>query len=356
VSKLHDTFKNKKVLLTGHTGFKGAWMLMMLKELGAIVRGYALAPKNRHDLYNTIHGDDLCESVIADIRDRERVKTEVLDFQPDFVFHLAAQALVIDSYSFPVETYETNVMGTVYVMDALRELKKPCVSVLITTDKVYENFETPAPYPEGARLGGHDPYSNSKACAELAISSYRLSFLNPSTYDNHCQSIASARSGNVIGGGDWSDNRLVPDIARALQDSKPVIIRNPHSVRPWQHVLDPLHGYLLLAAHMHRDPRAFGSAYNFGPEPDDERTVKDMCELAIQSWGSGSFETPTVENQVHEAGLLKLDIDKARADLGWKPQFLSSEAVSWTMQWYKNARGNERGFSQDQIRTFLSKL
>lgn len=350
---LASVFKGKKVFLTGHTGFKGAWLTLILHKMGAEVKGYALEPLTDQDLYPQINGDRLCQSVIADIRDRERLKTELLDFQPDFVFHMAAQALVLESYKNPVETYDTNVMGTIYVLDALRHLEKPCTSVIITTDKVYENFETTEPYPETARYGGYDPYSNSKACAELAISSYRNCFLNPTEHDHHHQAIAAARSGNVIGGGDWSENRLVPDIARALIASEPIVIRNPQSVRPWQHVLDPLNAYLTLAAHLEQDPVKFATGYNFGPEPSDERTVQAMCELAIEHWGSGTFETPDIQHKPHEAGLLKLAIDKAKAELNWKPRFDSAEAVRWTMDWYKTGRNDALNFTAAQVDQFF---
>ncbi|MBT3647204.1 MAG: CDP-glucose 4,6-dehydratase [Flavobacteriales bacterium] len=351
---LKAAFSGKKVFLTGHTGFKGSWLLLILKELGAEVKGYSLAPKSSADLYYQIDGGSMCDSVIADIRDKERVKKELLEFDPDFVFHLAAQALVIDSYEYPVETFDTNVMGTIHVMDALRSLEKKCTTVLITTDKVYENFETTDPYPEDARLGGYDPYSNSKACAELAISSYRNSFFNSQKFNEHLQGISSARSGNVIGGGDWSANRLVPDIARALIANEPVVIRNPNSIRPWQHVLDPLNGYLMLAAALEKDPVKFSAGFNFGPESDDERNVLDMCELAIESWGSGSYESPDKAPQLHEAGLLKLAIDKAKNELGWNPAFDSSKAVEWTINWYRDGRNSANEFTKSQIREFFS--
>ena len=327
----------------------------MLHKLGAHVKGYSLAPKSSDDLYPSIQGDELCESVIADIRDKDRLKKELHDFQPDFVFHLAAQALVIDSYKWPVDTYETNVLGTIYLMDALRSLDKRCVSVLITTDKVYENFETHEPYAEDARIGGYDPYSNSKACCELAISSYRNCFFNPAEFENHQQAVASARSGNVIGGGDWSENRLVPDIARALINEQPVLLRNPMAVRPWQHVLDPLHGYLTLAAKLDEDPQRHATGYNFGPQPEDERTVLDMTKISIDAWGNGSYETPELTEQPHEAGLLKLAIDKANAELNWQPAFRSEEAVAWTMRWYKDGRKDARNYTTNQIEEFLSR-
>lgn len=348
-----EEYSGKKVFLTGHTGFKGSWFLLILKQLGAQVKGYSFAPKNDHDLYHQINGDALCESVIADIRDRERLKKELLAFQPDFVFHLAAQALVIDSYTWPVETYETNVMGSIYLMDALRELKKPCTTVMITTDKVYENFETKEPYPESARLGGYDPYSNSKACAELAISSYRNSFFNPVKIAEHKQGVAAARSGNVIGGGDWSDNRLVPDIARSLIQRETIVIRNPNAVRPWQHVLDPLNGYLILGAQLAKKPTQYASGYNFGPKPEDERNVREMAELAIKIWGEGDYKTPDLMHNVHEAGLLKLAIDKAKKELNWEPRFDSTEAVDWTIDWYKNGRNDALNFTKKQINQFF---
>jgi len=350
---LHKTFKGKRVFLTGHTGFKGSWLLLILKQLGAEVRGFSLAPKNEFDLFHQIKGNTLCQSIIGDIRDKASIKREILDFQPDFVFHLAAQALVIDSYINPVETYETNVMGSIYVMDALREMKKQCTTVMITTDKVYENFETTDPYPEDARIGGYDPYSNSKACNELAIGSYRNCFFNPEKYNEHHQAIASARSGNVIGGGDWSANRLVPDIARALRAGEAVNIRNPLSVRPWQHVLDPLNGYLMLAAALAENPTELAEGFNFGPRTNDERTVIDMVKLSIENWGSGSFETPEIVGKPHEAGLLKLAIDKAKQKLDWEPKFDSAEAVKWTMDWYKNSDADPLAFTQNQIDTFF---
>lgn len=350
---IKEAFKGKRVFLTGHTGFKGAWLLLLLKELGAEVKGYSLAPKQDIDLYPSMGGDAYCESVIADIRDGARLEKEILDFQPDFVFHLAAQALVIDGYANPVETYETNVMGTIHVIQALRKLSKPCCSVLVTTDKVYENMETGEAYPEDARLGGYDPYSSSKACAEIAIGSFRNSFLHPDRYNDHQQSIASVRSGNVIGGGDWSANRLVPDIARALIKGDDIILRNPSATRPWQHVLDPLIGYLTLATNMTQDPVRFASAYNFGPEPEDERDVESMTKLAIDVWGNGRYQTPELKDQPHEAGQLNLAIDKAKRDLDWSPRFTSADAVKWTMDWYKDGREAPYDYTLKQIQTYL---
>ncbi len=239
---LNTTFKNKKVFLTGHTGFKGAWMCVWLTMLGAKVKGYALKPE-KQSLYGLIKSKIKIESVIADIRDQNRLRNELLAFDPDFVFHFAAQALVRRSYKFPVETFETNVTGTVNVLDALRYLKKKCVCVIVTTDKVYENIEADYAYKESDKLGGYDPYSASKAAAEIAVNSYRLSFFNPEDFKKHKKSVATARAGNVIGGGDFAEDRIMPDIFRALSSEKPVVLRNPNAVRPWQHVLEPLHGY-----------------------------------------------------------------------------------------------------------------
>jgi len=333
---LLEEYRGKKVFLTGHTGFKGSWFLLILKQLGADVKGYSLAPKNNRDLYHQINGDDLCDSVIADIRDRERLKKELLDFQPNFVFHLAAQALVIDSYTWPVETYETNVMGSIYLMDALRELKKPCSTVMITTDKVYENFETKDPYPEDARLGGYDPYSNSKACAELAISSYRNSFFNSANITKHQQGIAAARSGNVIGGGDWSDNRLVPDIARSLIKKESIVIRNPIAVRPWQHVLEPLSGYLHLAIALANNKSFHGEPFNFGPQQNNNHSVLNVVQDLAKLLPNFKWkEKPDKENKHPEAGLLKLNCDKALTHLNWHAALTFTETIEFTAEWYR---------------------
>jgi len=354
--RLRQAYQGKRVLVTGHTGFKGAWMLLCLQRLGAEVKGYALEPKQPNDLYYQINGDSLCESVIADIRHKEQLAHAIHAFQPDYIFHMAAQALVLDSYEIPAETYETNVLGTVYVLDALRTLEKPCKTVVITTDKVYENLERSEPYAEHERLGGHDPYSNSKACAELATSSYRLSFFPPAGYANHYQSIATVRSGNVIGGGDWSENRIIPDLVRSLQQNEPLIVRNPSAVRPWQHVLEPVFGYLMLGACMEEDPVRFADAYNFGPRPKDELTVRELVEIAIDKWGSGTYSAPELANQPHEANLLKLAIDKAESELGWTPRFTSAESIGWTMEWYKESEADPRAFTESQIDRYLNLL
>jgi CDP-glucose 4,6-dehydratase len=356
-NKLQNTYKGKRVFLTGHTGFKGAWMLKTLSLLGAEVKGYALAPQTKDDLFHLIEGEAICTSVIADLRDKKQLEAELVSFQPDFVFHLAAQPLVRLSYEIPAETFEVNVIGTANVLDAVRLLEKKCDVVLITTDKVYQNNEWIYPYRENDRLGGYDPYSASKACAELVIDSYRNSFFNTKSYDTHQKAIAVARAGNVIGGGDWSQGRLIPDIAKAFAVEKPVVIRNPQSVRPWQHVLEPVIGYLLLGANLAVEPVQFSQAYNFGPHLSDALPVEEMLKLAIGSWGKGEYIVEQVEGQPHEAGLLKLDISKVITELKWQPKMNAQQAVSMTMDWYSEFAKNKENISEFtvlQINEFTS--
>lgn len=332
---LGETYAGKKVFLTGHTGFKGSWMLAWLHLLGAQVKGYALAPETTPSLYSLLDGDQLCESVIADLGERDTLEKAILDFQPDFIFHLAAQPLVRLSYDIPVETFATNAIGTANLLDTVRRLEKPCTVVLITTDKVYENQEWVYPYRETDRLGGYDPYSASKACAELIINSYAQSFFNPADYARHRKAIAVGRAGNVIGGGDWAKDRIIPDIVRALGAGEPVQVRNPAAVRPWQHVLEPVGGYLLLGARLAATPEAFASAWNFGPLAEDTKTVEALVREAVDIWGAGHYDMPALTGQPHEAGLLKLDISKALTYLDWKPVFDSKTAIAQTIEWYK---------------------
>ena len=346
---LKSIYENKKVFLTGHTGFKGAWLLQWLHLLGAHVKGYALAPQQPDDLYNLIQGPTLCDSVIADLREAGRLEQEIVAFQPDFIFHLAAQPLVRLSYEIPAETFTVNAIGTANVLDAVRKLAKPCVVVLITTDKVYENKEWVFPYRETDRLGGYDPYSASKACAEIVVNSYTQSFFNPVDFDRHQKSIASARAGNVIGGGDWAKDRIIPDIVRALSNGNAVPVRNPYAVRPWQHVLEPLGGYLLLGAKMSAKPLAYGGAWNFGPYAEDNQTVGELVEAAVGIWGSGSYEYPELTNQPHEAGLLKLDISKATNLLEWQPKHKAAEAIAITLNWYKEFYANRTNIADYTI-------
>ncbi|MFZ0596701.1 MAG: CDP-glucose 4,6-dehydratase [Flavobacterium sp.] len=355
--QLQKTYSGKKVFLTGHTGFKGSWMLRTLSLLGADVKGYSLDPITNDDLYCLSQGDSICNSIIGDLRDKKKLEKEVVDFQPDFVFHLAAQPLVRLSYDIPAETFEVNVIGTANVLDAVKLLEHKCNVVLITTDKVYHNNEWIYPYRENDRLGGYDPYSASKACAELLIDSYRNSFFNDKNYNTHKKGIAVARAGNVIGGGDWSKDRLIPDIAKAFAIDQPVIIRNPASVRPWQHVLEPVIGYLILGANLDENPLKFNQAYNFGPNLSDALSVEEMLKLTVKSWGKGEYIVKQVEDQPHEAGLLKLDISKAVSELKWYPKFNAEQAVKMTMDWYNvffNNKNEIIRFTDSQINLFLN--
>lgn len=332
---LRTTYQNKKIFLTGHTGFKGSWMLAWLHTLNCDVKGYSLTPQHPQDIYNIIKGGSLCDSVIADIRHKEKLEQEILNFKPDFIFHLAAQPLVRRSYENTLETYETNVLGTANVLEAVKKLDNSCIVILITTDKVYENKEWIYPYRENDSLGGYDPYSASKAAAEIVISSYRNSFFNPNDFQNHGKAIAVGRAGNVIGGGDWSANRLIPDIIKSLREGKKIIVRNPDSIRPWQHVLEPIRGYLQLGEQLVNNPTQFSQAYNFGPYLEDTLTVESIVKKAITIWGMGDYEIQKNGSDLHEAGLLKLDINKSINELKWLPKLSSHEAIQHTIDWYK---------------------
>lgn len=351
---LRSVFKGKRVFLTGHTGFKGSWMLQILHAAGAQVKGYSLAPEKTGDLYNIIEGDKLCySSVIADLRDVDRLKSELVRFEPHFVFHLAAQPLVRRGYQQPLETFMVNVQGTANVLDAMRHLPPPCVGVMITTDKVYDNPERGLPFHEDDKLGGYDPYSASKAAAEIIIDSYRRSFFNPADHTNHEKSIAAARAGNVIGGGDYSDDRIVPDIVRAISFGETVGLRNPKSIRPWQHVLEPIAGYLMLAAKMSEQPTAYCTAYNMGPNPGDMLTVEELTKIFIESYGHGSYKSFAEEGAPHEAKLLLLDSSKVTRDIGWKPILDARSAIEWTAQWYADKSTSAYDKCMQQIRNYF---
>lgn len=354
--ELQKVYKGKKVFLTGHTGFKGSWLLQTLNILGADVMGYALAPQNADDLFTVMDGDKLCESIIADIRDKQTLENKILAFQPDYIFHLAAQPLVRLSYEIPSDTFEVNAIGSAYVLDALRKLEKKCSIVMITTDKVYHNNEWIYPYRENDRLGGFDPYSASKACAELVIDSYRNSFFNLNVIEKHKKVIAVARAGNVIGGGDWSKDRLIPDIIRSLINKKTIIIRNPKSIRPWQHVMEPIIGYLMLGMRLVENPKTFSESFNFGPNSEDNMSVEELVKLAILEWGSGDFKVENQKDEPHEAGLLMLDISKAKNKLKWEPKNNSKESIQKTISWYKEFNTNSNfslSLLNDQIYNYL---
>ena len=347
-----NVYRGKKVFVTGHTGFKGSWLISWLSALGAQVKGYALAAESENGIYRKIDGNSICESVIADIRDGEKLKKEINSFNPDIIFHLAAQPLVRLSYSLPIETFDVNVIGTANLLNAVRSLEGKCAIVVITTDKGYENHEWAYPYRETDGLGGYDPYSASKACTEIVVSSFRQSFFNVSNSEIHKKYIASARSGNVIGGGDWADDRIVPDIVKSLRADKKINIRNPNAIRPWQFVLEPVYGYLVLALSLLENPGKFSGAYNFGPLPNDFLSVQALVKQAIDVWQSGHYEVQTFDIQLHEAGILKLDISKAFDHLKWQPKLSSTEAIKWTLEWYKQNDQNVKSYTFDQIRRY----
>lgn len=352
--QLINAYSGKKVFVTGHTGFKGTWLSILLNILGAEVKGYALAPEHNDSIFRLTKPLSGSSSVIADIRNKEKLKSEISHFAPDYIFHLAAQPLVRLSYQIPAETFEVNAIGTANLLEALTGLNKKCTTVIVTTDKVYENKEQDILYREEDRLGGYDPYSASKACTEIVVDSFRNSFFNTSTYSIHQKAIASARAGNVIGGGDFSKDRIIPDIVQALQNSQPISVRNPQAVRPWQHVLEPLTGYLLLASRLNEDLQ-FSGAYNFGPQPEDHLPVKDLVALSIKTWGNGTWIDQSDKTQPHEATLLKLDIKKAINRLSWTPKMEAALAIGKTLDWYKNVQSeNALAYTQQQIEDYLA--
>ncbi len=334
---LADLYHGRTVWLSGHTGFKGAWLAEWLLRLGARVHGFALAPPTEPALFDQLALGKRIQHQLADIRHPEAVARSLGAVQPDFVFHLAAQPLVRTSYVEPVATFETNVMGTIHVLEALRRLEKPCAAVLVTTDKCYENREWVHGYREEDPLGGHDPYSASKAGAEIAISAWRRSF-----FARHPVRVASARAGNVIGGGDWAKDRIVPDCVRALQTGQAIQVRNRRATRPWQHVLDALSGYLWLGAALARPELArapldsLAGAFNFGPGHDANRSVASLVTAVLRHW-PGRWEDRTDPHAVHEAGFLQLTTDKAHALLGWEPVWRFEEAIAHTIEWYRAA-------------------
>jgi CDP-glucose 4,6-dehydratase len=354
MTTLASAYKGKKVFITGHTGFKGAWLSAILSKCGATLKGYALAPEYEDNLYSLIWDSHTGESIIADIRDQSKLAAAIHSFQPDFIFHLAAQPLVRRSYEIPAETFDVNVVGTANLLEALRDLQNKCTVVVVTTDKVYQNKEQQILYKENDPLGGYDPYSASKACTELVVSSFRNSFFNRDSYAKHNKSIVSARAGNVIGGGDWSQDRLVPDIIRSLSTAAEVEVRNPSSVRPWQHVLEPVAGYLQLASLLDLQPMQYSDAYNFGPLPNDHLTVKELVELAIKYWGSGQWKDRSDTSQPHEAKLLMLDISLAKKELAWQPKLDAKRSVEWTINWYKQSPADKAAFTFKQVEEYFS--
>lgn len=331
----NNVYKNRKVLVTGHTGFKGSWLCILLNQLGADVYGYALEPPTSPSLFEEAQIGEHITSFIGDIRNLAYLQEVMNKVQPEIVIHMAAQPLVRDSYKIPVETYEINVMGTVHLLEACRTTPSVKAIVNVTTDKSYENKEWHWGYRENEPMGGYDPYSNSKGCSELVTSAYRNSFFNPKDHDKHGVAVASARAGNVIGGGDWANDRLIPDFIRAIGKGEKVHIRSPFAIRPWQHVLEPLHGYLTLAEKLFTAGAHYAEGWNFGPDDNDAQNVEWITNTICKLWGkSASYEIDT-HPQPHEANYLKLDCSKAKAELNWYPKWNIHQALQSIVEWNK---------------------
>ena len=356
---LPSFWQNKKVFLTGHTGFKGGWLALWLSSMGAKVTGYALAPNTNPNLFETARVADAAErSLIGDIRDLERLKSAMKQAEPEIVIHMAAQPLVRYSYQNPVETYSTNVMGTVNVLESIRSLEGVRAALVVTSDKCYENQEWPWGYRENEPMGGHDPYSNSKGCAELVTAAYRESYFSAKQFEQHHLALASARAGNVIGGGDWSTDRLIPDAIKAFEANQSLIIRNPLATRPWQHVLEPLSGYLVLLQHLHLQGPEFNGGWNFGPKDEDTRTVQEVVDLFIGSWGNNVSWEHDSKEQPHEAHALKLDCSKARQQLHWVPKWIIEQAIVKIVDWQKSFQSGSdmNQVCLEQIRAYQTSI
>ena len=334
----NNAYKDKIVMVTGHTGFKGSWLSIWLTMLGAKVVGYALDPYSPRGNYSASHlNNRLFADLRGDIRDSDALESAVEKYKPEIVFHLAAQALVITAYASPKYTYETNLMGSLNVLEAVRKSDSIKTAVMITSDKCYENVEQIWGYKETDRMGGYDPYSSSKGCAELMISSYRNSYFNPKDYSKHGKAVASVRAGNVIGGGDWSENRLIPDCIKAIEESRNIEIRSPKSTRPWEHVLEPLSGYLKVGEMLMQNPVKFADAFNFGPKIESNKTVWEVVEYLVKYYGKGNLVDVSKNDMPHENTLLSLDVTKAYKLLNWQAKLSFCEAIEFTVDWYKRA-------------------
>lgn len=349
-------WQGKRVFLTGHTGFKGSWMSLWLQHLGADLTGFALTPPTQPSLFEEAHVADGMRSIIGDIRDFDKLQEAMRLAQPEIVIHMAAQPLVRYSYQHPVETYAVNVMGTVHLLEAIRHTPSVKAVVNITTDKCYENKEWAWGYRENEPMGGYDPYSNSKGCAELVSSAYRSSFFNPKHYQEHGVALATVRAGNVIGGGDWAQDRLIPDILQAFERQQTVQIRHPHAIRPWQHVLEPLRGYLMLAEKLYARGIEFAEGWNFGPNDEDAKPVAWIVENLAKLWGDGATWAIDTGNHPHEAHYLKLDISKARNRLNWHPHLRLPDALKLIVDWAqaKQQGRHLREFTLQQILAYQS--
>ncbi len=351
-------WQGKRVLLTGHTGFKGSWMSLWLQEMGAKVTGFSLPAPTSPSLFEDAGLQTGMNSIQGDVRDLTALMDTCNQCQPEIVIHMAAQPLVRESYKIPVETYATNVMGTVHLLEAVRQTSSVRSVVVITTDKCYENKEWVWGYREDEPMGGYDPYSNSKGCAELVVSAYRRSYFHPDTYNQHHVALATARAGNVIGGGDWAGDRLIPDIMRAVMNKQPVIIRSPRAIRPWQHVLEPVGAYLLLAERLYTEGSSFAEAFNVGPVAEDARDVEFIVRQICHNWGDGaSFELDSAP-QPHEANYLKLDISKIENRLGWHPVWALPTTLAHTVSWYKafQAGKDPKAICLEQLKQYIQDM
>ena len=342
-------YKNKKVLITGHTGFKGAWLTIWLSSLGAKITGIALEPKTKKDIYVLSGIEQEINNYLQDIRDLKKMKSIFIKEKPEIVFHLAAQPLVLESYNNPHYTYETNIMGTVNILEAIRNTSSVRSVVMVTSDKCYDNRETEEGYSEKDPLGGYDPYSSSKGAAEIVINAYRNSFFA----DSYSCGISSARAGNVIGGGDWSQNRIIPDCVKAFEKGNKVYLRNPGAIRPWQHVLEPIGGYLKLAAQLYNNPRKYSEAWNFGPEKENQKTVLEITERFIEYYNQGGIDYDYSPKN-HETSILALNISKSKEKLDWNPLFDLNETLKLTAEWYLGYQKQDMmRYTMEQIENYI---
>jgi CDP-glucose 4,6-dehydratase len=347
-------WSGRRVFVTGHTGFKGSWLSLWLNALGADVTGYALDPPTQPNLFEQAHVAQAVRSVRGDIRDFPALRTALAECRPEVVIHMAAQSVVRRGYENPIETYSSNVLGTVHVLEAVRQLERPCAVVNVTSDKCYENREWVWGYRENDRMGGRDPYSNSKGCAELVTAAYRESFFPTESLERHGVALASARAGNAIGGGDWTSDQLIPDLMRAFLERRPCLLRNPSAIRPWQFVLEPLRAYLLLAERLTAEPRRFATAWNFGPAEADAKPVSWIADELARSWDDGASWSCDPNAHPHEAHFLKLDASKAHACLDWHPLLPLKPALAWIAEWYGAFKTGDdlRRFTCDQIERY----
>jgi CDP-glucose 4,6-dehydratase len=351
-------WESKKVLITGHTGFKGSWLSLWLQKQGACIVGYSLPPPTEPSLFELANVADGMTSITGDIRDLEHLQTVIAEHKPEIIIHMAAQSLVRYSYHNPVDTYSTNVMGTVNVLEAVKQSDGVRVLINITSDKCYENREWIWCYRENEPMGGYDPYSSSKGCAELVTSAYRRSYFANVNSPEHSVAVATTRAGNVVGGGDWASDRLIPDIMNAFIENRPVTIRNPHAIRPWQHVLEPLSGYLMLAEKLFYQGKTFAGAWNFGPDDQDARSVSWIADYLIRLWGKDARWETDIDQHPHEATHLKLDCSKAKSLLRWSPKLDLATTLEWIVKWYRayHQRKNMRKITEAEISRYENML